>query len=105
MVWHTMNEINRSLKLAVPITSSPPLAYGKSVSEGNGRFREQVDDFVELSAGGLALSDRFDREEVEDDGIRINKVARIRSELISGNYDVNGKIEAVLDSLLGDVLA
>ncbi len=104
MVWHTMNEINRSLKLAVPIASTPPpLAYGKrGIEEG---FTGQVGDLVELSSRGLALSDRFERDGTEEDGIRINKVARIRSELISGNYDVSGKIEAVLDSLLGDVMA
>jgi len=55
-------------------------------------------DQVELSATGTVLAELHDDQEM-----RIEKVARVRSELQNGIYTVEGKLEAVLDRVLDDL--
>lgn len=58
-----------------------------------------VVDSVELSPEATALADEF-----AGSNIRFEKVARIRSEIQSGVYDVNSKIESILDRIIKDLM-
>ncbi len=60
-------------------------------------------DRVELSAGAKLAASELRRAFAETHPIRIAKVARIKAEIANGTYDIDGKLEAVLDRLLDDL--
>lgn len=86
-----LNRAQRVIQFPAPVPdariSQPPAAAPAVV------------DSVELSPEATALSDTF-----AGSNIRFEKVARIRSELQSGVYDLNGKIEAILDRVIQDLM-
>ena len=79
--------------MAGPPTASGLRESAKAVAAANV-------DSVELSAAGTALAGMDG-----DGGIRFEKVARVRSEIQAGTYDVAGKLDMVHDRILDDVLA
>jgi anti-sigma28 factor (negative regulator of flagellin synthesis) len=95
-----MNEINgvnsNSVRQVIPFTAKAP---GSREEPRQAIGTERESDRVELSDTGTALA-----ELNENGGIRIERVARIRSEIQNGLYDVNGKLESVIDVILDDVL-
>ena len=95
-----MNEVNtlNGARLIIPFIANPPSVHG--AREGHAADTRRALDHVELSATATALAELY-----EDSSMRIDKVARIRSEIQNGLYDMNGKLEAVIDRLLEDILA
>ncbi len=92
-----MNEINQmqAVRLVYPTTDAPPAAQQTPPpAEQN----EPVADAVEFSDTGVALADLEG-----EGGIRFERVARIRSEIQNGLYDVNGKLASVVDAILKDI--
>jgi len=63
-------------------------------AEGN----QSVIDQVEISEEAASLAER-ERQQP----IRFEKVARIRAQIQQGTYDVNGKLDVVLDRLINDL--
>lgn len=93
-----MNEINviHGPRLILPFVASPASGHGdgKKPQPDDGRPLDQV----EVSAAGAALAAISDSA-----NIRVEKVARVRSEVQNGAYEVEGKLEAVLDRILRDL--
>jgi anti-sigma28 factor (negative regulator of flagellin synthesis) len=94
-----MNEINTNpqVRLILPFAAAPATPATSPEPRGPAPREE---DTVEFSPAATALASAG-----RDDGIRFEKVARIRSEIQAGTYDVSGKLELVLDRILDDVLA
>ena len=95
-----MNEVNtlNGARLVIPFIANHPSVCG--AMESHASDTRCAPDHVELSATATALAELY-----EDPSMRIEKVARIRSEIQNGLYDMNGKLEAVIDRLLEDILA
>jgi anti-sigma28 factor (negative regulator of flagellin synthesis) len=94
-----MNQIGTSndVRLILPFVSAPAPTDGGRIPVGNATT---YGDRVEVSAAGAALAGLE-----ESDEMRFEKVARVRGDIQSGTYDVEGKLEQVLDRILDDVLA
>jgi len=88
----------KGVQLVIPFIAQPPTAQGEA--ECHKSVTAQAGDCLELSTAGITLAEIH-----EDPDMRIEKVARIRSEIQNGLYDEKGKLEAVIERVLDDVLA
>lgn len=101
-----MNDLNtiHSARLIIPFVASPPLAHEDPAAKSKEAACDcssrdaSRSDSVELSAGAARLADTL-----ADPEIRVQKVARVRSEIQNGVYDTTGKLEAVLNRILDDI--
>lgn len=65
---------------------------------------ERGTDRVEVSAAGAALAEASARESAAlEASIRIEKVAKIRSDIQNGIYDVDGRLSLIMDDLIDDI--
>lgn len=61
-------------------------------------------DRVEVSAAGAALAEASAQESAaREASIRIEKVAKIRSDIQNGIYDVDGRLAYIMDDLIDDI--
>ncbi len=61
-------------------------------------------DQVEVSAAGAALAEASERQAAElEASVRIEKVAKIRSDIQNGIYDIDGRLEYIVDDLIDDI--
>jgi anti-sigma28 factor (negative regulator of flagellin synthesis) len=61
-------------------------------------------DRVEVSAAGAALAEASAQESAaREASIRIEKVAKIRSDIQNGIYDIDGRLEYIVDDLIDDI--
>ena len=96
---NVINDIN-GLRTMMPPQNNP-------ASPGPQREPEHVNeqepdaDTVDLSAEGAALAKSEDGG--PSDGERLARIARIRTEIQNGTYDLNGKLDAAIDRLLEDL--
>ena len=108
-----MNEINRSANFIPPSKGGlviPFRAATGSVKAAHAYADNAVPvtssatDEVDFSDAAIALSEGKPAPSNSDfDGIRVTKVARIRSDIQAGTYDVDGKIDTVVDHLLDEL--
>jgi len=91
-------------RLVYPFVATTPASLARSESADGVALRpvrERETDRVELSAAGTQLAEAA---RAERKALRTAKVARIRAEIENGTYDVNGKLAAVIDRVMADVL-
>jgi flagellar biosynthesis anti-sigma factor FlgM len=97
-----MNVINEINGLRTMMPPQPNEAAGGPQRESGATDDEtRESDTVELSAEGAALAES--KESADNEGTRVARIARIRAEIQNGTYDVNGKLDHILERLLEDL--
>ena len=84
-----------------PGGGSPGPGDGTSAVPDARDHHDDGTDTVEFSTTGTQLAELEDSSST----IRVDKVARIRSEIANGLYDVDGKLESILGRVLKDALS
>ncbi len=65
---------------------------------------EPASDRLEVSAAGAALAEASAQESAaREASIRIEKVAKIRSDIQNGIYDIEGRLAYIVDDLIDDI--
>ncbi|NOX60204.1 MAG: flagellar biosynthesis anti-sigma factor FlgM [Planctomycetes bacterium] len=114
-----MNEINQIQSGKTPqllkaeiakagVSIVRPLAQDDSTSDASASLRsaDRADraDRVELSDAGAALAEAGNREAAAlEASVRIEKVAKIRSDIQNNIYDVNGRLKLIVNDLIDDI--
>ncbi len=111
-----MNEINQIQSGKTPqllkaeiaragVSIVRPLANDDSTSDASASLRSaDRADRVELSDAGAALSEAGNREAAAlEASVRIEKVAKIRSDIQNNIYDVNGRLKLIVNDLIDDI--
>ncbi|MCB9850141.1 MAG: flagellar biosynthesis anti-sigma factor FlgM [Phycisphaerales bacterium] len=103
-----MNEINNleNARLIYPFVAQVAPTRGESSASMASTAavaapHDDGTDTVEFSTTGTQLAELEDSSST----IRVDKVARIRSEIANGLYDVDGKLESILGRVLKDALS
>ncbi|GJM25696.1 MAG: hypothetical protein DHS20C16_21110 [Phycisphaerae bacterium] len=61
-------------------------------------------DRLEVSAAGAALAEAGAQEATaREASVRIEKVAKIRSDIQNGIYDIDGRLDYIVDDLISDI--
>lgn len=82
-------------------TAASPAAKAP-IPPSSTRVRGTDVDRVEFSTTATQLAETA---HADDRALRLARIARIRTEIENGTYDVNSKLAAVIDRVLADALA
>jgi len=84
--------------------STDAKAHQGSLSANESAPVEPGSDRVEVSAAGAALAEANAQESAAlEASIRIEKVAKIRSDIQNGIYDIDGRLGYIVDDLIDDI--
>ncbi len=125
-----MSELNtiNGARLIIPFAATPPSPLAQTSGDKQppnknasaSADEQRAGDRFEVSTAGAALAALQEsglqgsglqgsgnpsnsNASNSNDGIRVAKVARVRSEVQNGIYDLEGKLETVLDRILEDL--
>ncbi len=85
-------------------SSTEAKAHELTLLESDKASVERGSDRVEVSAAGAALAEASAREAAALEAtIRIEKVAKIRSDIQNGIYDIDGRLGYIVDDLIDDI--